>query len=147
VLASVPLIAPGTARGEWWPLNIMFTLLVATALIGLLDHGTLPSSLGAIAVFLVGGALVEYFWFAVGLVLACWAFCRCPTLLRLAFMAAAILALWPVNRNPWALCALPLILAAPHVELRVPRHALAFYAYYPVHLGILGLLAHYVRLT
>ena len=42
-----------------------------------------------------------------------------------------------VNFNLWALAAVPLILLATRVELRVPRLRWLFYALYPIHLTVL----------
>jgi len=136
-LACIPFIALGKVHGGWWPLNIMFTLLVATIVIGLIEHGGRLCTTAAVVVFLVGGGLVEYWWFAVGLAIVCWRYCRRPSLSRAMALAGCIGALWLVNRNPWAFAALPLILMAPHVGLPVKRFPRLFYAYYPVHLAVL----------
>jgi hypothetical protein len=87
--ASVPVMALREAHG-WWPLNIMFTLLVAACVIGLLGRGGRLGSASAVVVFLVGGALVDYFWFAPALVLVCWRYCRYPTRGRLVVLIAAM---------------------------------------------------------
>jgi hypothetical protein len=49
----------------------------------------------------------------------------------------ATAALFIINRNFWALAAIPLILAATQVRLTVPRTRFAFYVYYPAHLAAL----------
>lgn len=139
--ACVPFIALGKVYGGWWPLNIMFTLLVATLVIWLMQRGGSLSTTAALAVFIVGGALVEYWWFAPALAIASWRYCKQPNTIRLAATVACLVALWFLNRNPWALAALPLILAAPHLKLSLPRFSLFFYAYYPVHLGLLFVLS------
>ena len=61
----------------------------------------------------------------------------------LAAAAVAVLAcaaLWFVNRNLWALAALPVLFLASRVDVRVPRLRWAFYAYYPLHLASLWLI-------
>lgn len=136
-LACLPFIALGKVHGGWWPLNIMFTLLVATVVIGLMERGGRLCSIGAIGVFVLGGAMVEYWWFAVGLAIVCWRYCKRPSAARLGCLVGCIAALWIINQNPWAFAALPLILAAPHIALSAPRFPLVFYAYYPAHLGVL----------
>lgn len=40
----------------------------------------------------------------------------------------------------WALAALPVVAAAAHVDVRLPRLRWAFYAYYPLHLIALWLI-------
>ncbi|RYF00853.1 MAG: hypothetical protein EOO77_33545, partial [Oxalobacteraceae bacterium] len=55
----------------------------------------------------------------------------------LAGWSLAIAALYVINRSLWALAALPLIFAAPHVKISVPRAGRLFYVYYPAHLAAL----------
>ena len=52
----------------------------------------------------------------------------------------ACAALWFINRNLWALAALPVLFLASRVDVRVPRLRWAFYAYYPLHLASLWLI-------
>lgn len=138
VLASVPYMALATTLlGGWWPLNIMFTLLASTVMIGALARGGPRQIYVAAAAFCIGGALAEYWWPALALALAAWGYCRRPTPWRFAAMAAAIAVLGPVDHSLWALAALPIIAAAPHVQLRVPRARRLFYAYYPLHLAVI----------
>lgn len=139
-LASLPYIALGHVYGHWWPLNILFTLLIATIVIGLLAHGGQRQSTAAVAVFVLGGSVVEYWWFALGLAIACWCYCQRPTVARLTVLGGAMALLWFVNGNFWALAALPLILVAPYVKLSLPRLSCFFYIYYPGHLVILVML-------
>lgn len=51
--------------------------------------------------------------------------------------ALALAALFVVNKNLWALAAVPLMLAAPLVDLNMPRLRHVFYAFYPAHLAAL----------
>lgn len=142
-LACVPFIALGKVYAGWWPLNIMFTLLLATIVIGLLGQGGGLRRMAAVIVGIVGGGLVEYWWFAIGLAIACWGYCRRPTRVRFGAMVGCIAALWLVNQNPWAFGALPLILAAPHLALSMRRSRLIFYVYYPAHLCVLFVVSLY----
>ena len=144
-VASVPYIAQGTVLGGWWPLNIMFTLLAATAMYWLIEHGGRVQTTLAIAVFSLSGALVEYWWPALTLALACWFYCRHPSLNRLAVLVVATALLWLVNRNLWALAALPIMLAAPRITLPTPRIPYVFYVYYPAHLVVLWALAKFIH--
>ena len=139
-LACVPVIALGHVYGGWWPLNIMCTLLVATMVIGLIEQGSPQRSTAAVAIFVLGGAVVEYWWFALSLAIACWRYCQHPNVPRLTALTSCLTSLWLLNQNPWALTALPLILAAPYVNLSVPRCPRLFYIYYPAHLVVLFLM-------
>ncbi|UVW30737.1 TraX family protein [Massilia sp. H6] len=145
LLACLPFIALGKVHGGWWPLNIMFTLLVATVVIGLMAKGGRLCTTLAIGVFIVGGGLVEYWWFAVGLAVICWRYCARPATSNLVALVACFGALWLVNQNPWAFAALPLIVAAPRIELSMPRLSQIFYLYYPAHLGVLFVVSKFMH--
>ena len=54
----------------------------------------------AVVVFLIGGAFVEFWWFALGLALACWAFCNRPGLGSFVLVIIATAALYAVNAAP-----------------------------------------------
>ena len=66
-VASVPFVALGGLAAGWWPLNVLFTLLVVTACAYLVEKGGTLHLVGAGLVFLVGGGLVEYWWPAIAL--------------------------------------------------------------------------------
>ena len=141
-IATVPFIALGGLGWGWWPFNIMATLLVATLCAWLIEVGG-PARLAlAGVVFIVGGALVEFWWPGLAACLLAWAYSRRPSWMTLALWVGALASLYVINRNLWALAALPLIFAAAgHVNLSVPRGRLGFYVYYPAHLAVLWGLA------
>ena len=114
-VASVPFIALGGLFAGWWPLNVLFTLLV-------------------------GGSSVEYWWPAAILGLAVWSYCKRPTWSAAVIALLALASLWFINRNLWALAAVPLLLVASRLDLPMPRLRWAFYAYYPLHLAALWLI-------
>jgi hypothetical protein len=60
------------------------------------------------------------------------------TALCVAVLACVTLAV--INRNYWAVAALPIIVLAMFGDLRCPRWKWAFYAYYPAHLAGLCLI-------
>jgi TraX protein len=122
------------------PLNIMFALLTLTATLNLLDRRTAGSYAAAVAVFVVGGANVEYWWPALAFGLAVWWYCKRPAAMPLAVALTALAALWYINSNLWAFLVLPVVLTASLVDLRMPRLRWVFYAYYPVHLFALCLI-------
>jgi len=122
----------------WWPLNILFTLLAAPSIVLLWERGGLPRRILALAVFLVGGAIVEFWWPALLCCLGAWAFIRRPSTLRLALWAGATACLALINGTFAALVALPLIWGATQVDIPTSRYRWAFYAFYPAHLTALA---------
>ncbi|MES2538249.1 MAG: TraX family protein [Pseudomonadota bacterium] len=138
--ATPPFIALGGLAAGWWPLNIMFMLLAATAMLYLIELGGKRHLAGAAAVFLIGGSSVEFWWPALVICLAVWCYCKRPGLPALLLLIAATAALEFINGNLWALAALPVIAASSLVDLRVPRLRWVFYVFYPLHLCMLWLI-------
>ena len=137
VVATVPFIALGGLGWGWWPLNIMATLLVATAVCGALATGR-PLHVGlAAGVFVVGGSSVEFWWPGIALCVAAWSYARAPSWPALVMGLVSLAALRVVNGNDWALLAIPLIVAAAFWTRPVPRIRYVFYALYPAHLAAL----------
>jgi hypothetical protein len=125
------------ATNAWWPLNILFTLMLVVLLTYLIDRGGVKNCVLAIALLIVGGALVEYLWMGVLCCLGAWLFCREASPSRLLLWCLGTLSLTVVNRNAWALVAIPIVLVAGRMSFRLPRLTWAFYAFYPTHLLIL----------
>jgi len=123
----------------WWPLNILFMLLLSTGIIWLIERGGRMHTALAVLSFVLAGAVVEFWWFGVLSCLGAWAYCRRPTAGRLALWTMSLASLWLVNRNFAALAALPLLMAATLVDLPLTRHRWLFYAFYPAHLAGLWL--------
>jgi hypothetical protein len=123
----------------WWPLNILFMLLLATGIVWLIERGGAARIGLAVLAFVVAGAVVEFWWFGVLSCLGAWAFRRRPTAARLALWAAAIASLWIVNRNFAALACLPLVWGASQVDIPLRRHRWVFYGFYPAHLAVIWL--------
>jgi hypothetical protein len=128
--------------GGAWPLNVMVLFLAALCAAWWLRPGR--TRLEAIAgwVIAVGaGALAEFFWFGLAVVLSARAFAREPSAFTLSLLVAAIASLQIVNGNAWALASLPIVLAAglpAATELRLPTTREFFYAYYPAHLAVIA---------
>lgn len=118
-------------------LNILFSLLLSTYLIGLIEQKPSIRTLLWLLIFLIGGLAVEYAWFAPSYCLAAWWFCKSPNTARGLLWLAATLLLWFTNLNYWACAALPVILLAAHFKLHISRVRYVFYAYYPFHLALL----------
>jgi len=134
LLATPPFMA---LVGRWWPLNILFLLLAGAATIYGLDRGGWAGIAIAALALGVGGLLAEYFYPGVAMVVAAWAFCREPNGRHFALWVLFTASLVLLNGNLWALTAVPVLLLAPHVDLRVPRLRWMFYALYPLHLAVL----------
>lgn len=142
-VATVPFTALGGLGWGWWPVNIMGMLLVSTACIYLLHRGGAWRLALAFVVFIIGGALVEFWWPAIAMCVAAWAYCKRPGVLTLILWIAATASLRVVNHNYWAVGALPLIFAASYLHVHLPRFKHFFYTYYPLHLGIIWALVHF----
>ncbi len=138
--ASVPYIALGGLGGGWWPLNVMFTLLLITATLYLVERGDIGNLIAAGLLLLVGGSVVEYWWPAIVLGIAVWSYCKRPTWIAAVVTLLALTTLWFINCNLWALAVLPLLLVASRLDLPMPRLRWVFYIYYPVHLVALWLI-------
>lgn len=137
LIATPFVIGLGKLSWGWWPLNIMFMLLLATTLIYLIEVGGASRLIVAGALFFIAGFFVEFWWFALGICLSAWWYCKSPNKLALILFVASIASLYLVNKNSWALAALPLIFLAPLVDLKIPRIRYLFYVYYPAHLAVL----------
>ncbi|MET0657152.1 MAG: TraX family protein [Steroidobacteraceae bacterium] len=120
----------------WWPLNILFMLLLSTAITLLIEHGGRMHTALAVLSFVLAGAVVEFWWFGVVTCLGAWAYCRKPTAGRLVLWTLSLASLWLINRNFAALAVLPILLVATHVDLPLARHRWLFYAFYPAHLAV-----------
>ena len=95
----------------------------------------------AVALLIVGGALVQFWWPGLAVCLLAWAYGHPPHQVTPALWTCALASLYGIGRNPWALAALPLIFAVGNVRLRVPRGRLGYSLYYPAHLAVLWGLA------
>lgn len=143
-LLALPFHAQlATHFGGWWPLNIMATFAAVVAIVDRLERGDWPM---AIAIFLGAGAVVEYWWPGLAFCLACWWLYRTsatgPDVAgRLVAVVGACAALVLANGSHTALVALPVIVLASGLHVRVPRLQWAFYAYYPAHLALFWLLS------
>jgi hypothetical protein len=140
-LAQVPFVA----MVGWWPLNILFTLLLAVLVVWLLEAGGAPKAVTAAALCLIGGAFVEFWWFGVLTCITAWAWCRRPSANRTVAWLAAIASLGVVNGNLWSLAVVPVIAVASYFEVPARRLRHLFYAFYPGHLVVLCVLREVIQ--
>ncbi len=140
-LASIPFIALGGLGFGWWPLNCMFTLAVAVCIMYVIESRRPFWNIKATSVFLLGGALVEFWWPGVALCVGAWWYCKHPTGGALFLWLAGTACLTLINGNWWA-CASFVVLVgmASVVRIEIPRASRFFYVYYPAHLAALLLL-------
>ena len=136
-IATPFFIALGGLLWVWWPLNILFTLAVATGCMWLSEKGTWAGSAGAAILFLVGGSSVEFWWPALAFILAAWSYAKRPNATALVIWILATASLYVINRNHWALAVLPLIYFSPKIQVWAPRLRNVFYVYYPAHLAVI----------
>jgi hypothetical protein len=143
-IATAPFVALGKVQfaGGWLPLNVLATLLVATSVMYLVEVGGIHRLALAVAVFVLAGALVEFWWFGVALAVAAHAYLRKPSFAKLSLVLAAATALALINQNFWALGGVAIVAASSFMRVEVPRVRWFFYAYYPAHLGALWLVQH-----
>lgn len=135
LLASGPFMAINKLSAGWWPLNMMFTLLVAVVSAWLFDMRRPAATVAACLVLVWGGALGEYWWPAIGLCLCVWAYQRAPSRALVAGFLLCLGLLWFVNGNFWALAAVPTLAALRWWPVLLPRAQWFFYAIYPLHLA------------
>lgn len=136
LLATAPFMAINHLPLGWWPLNMMFTLLVAVVSAWLFDMRNLSTTIGACLVLAWGGSFVEYWWPAIGLCLCVWAYQREPSRALIAVFLACLVLLWFVNGNFWALAAVPVLAMLRWWPVVLPRAQWVFYGFYPLHLAV-----------
>lgn len=145
VISTPIFIALGHLSNGWYPLNILFALLVLTAVVWLIDLASIKghaAGFAAAVLFCLGGALVEYWWPAVGLGVSIWWYYRRGSWLGLLAALGCLASLAVINSNSWALLALPVVFAASFLRINTPRLRWFFYVFYPGHLLFLLALLH-----
>ena len=141
LLATPAFIALNKLPAGWWPLNMLFTFGVAVATVWALRGRAWWNYAAVPLIFLCGGALVEFWWPAVALVLCVYWFQRSPNWFAASCIFLSLLSLWVINGNHWALMSIPLIVTLSIWRLALPRAKWFFYAFYPSHLYALWAIA------
>lgn len=134
--------------GRTLPLNIMFTLALATALIyNLRIAADKESRIARYTLYLftnvllaISASFVEFSYYGVALIIAAWLFFRYSSSISLVMTLVLIFSLFAVNENHWALLAVPIFTLGYVIEAEIPRiNKYAFYAYYPIHLAVIAI--------
>jgi TraX protein len=143
IIATPAFIGLGGLLAGWWPLNILFTLLVMTAILYLLELKTCAGNIMAGLVFFVGGSSVEFWWPAIIFGLAVWQYAKEPRTSRIIMALLALASMRIINGNHWAFAFAPLAVLACLVAIPIPRLQWVFYGYYPLHLTVIWLFKQY----
>lgn len=117
-----------------WPLNVLFTLSLAAAVI----------RLRAWWLVVPLGLLVDYLWPGMVLVIATWAYTRRPGPAPVWLAGGALLGISALVGNLYAFAAVPLLAIATRLDFAVTRSRWVFLAVYVGHLTVL-LLIHQVK--
>lgn len=143
-LATLPFVLPQPLRPNALPLNIMFTFILAIAVITLITSEQRVRRIAGVALFVCGGGLVEYPWVGVAIVVsmfwflrtgAAWALMLWLILHALALpLQALIFYHAPLQYGMWAIAAILVVPLLARTPISVPRMRWIFYAYYPGHL-------------
>lgn len=133
--------------GRVLPLNIMYTLALGTALIySLRVAADKESRLARYVIYffthLAFAALAwlgEFSFYGVALIVTAWLLFRYSSAFALLLTLTLIFLLQAVNGTYWAIAAIPIFIFGYFVEVKIPRiNKYAFYAYYPLHLGLIA---------
>lgn len=141
-IVSMPFSVLAFARYDLLPLNILFSFAAATGLVWCIRRNDILASIIGSAVFLAAGALCEFSWPGLMLVVAAWAFRAHPGAVAGTVALLCLASLWFVNDNFYALLAVPVIVLVVLAKPRVPRVRWLFYVFYPAHLAVLAALRH-----
>lgn len=134
-ISSIPYIALNHSIHGWWPLNILFALLLGTGLVALLESNIRHRKALAFLLFIVGGSIVEYWWAGLATFFFFWRYIKKPNFIDFSGLIFSLFLLGNINGNQWALASLVVIISALNIRLNIPRIKHILYIYYPFHLA------------
>lgn len=129
VIATPFFIYLGGVKYNWWPLNILFTLFTSVLVVYLLDG---KRYIHSIIVFIFLGALVEFWWPAIALVVSAFLYFRKGDTSYLILIVLSAIGLCYINGNFYALLAFPIFYYFQYLNIVVTRTKWLFYCIYPL---------------
>jgi hypothetical protein len=141
VISSIPYVVLNklTLIQGWWPLNILFLLLIGTGLVALLESTFIYRNSLAFLLFIFGGAIVEFWWAGLAVFFFSWRYIKSPNLVDFSGLLIALFLLGNINGNQWALASVPVVFVMSNIEVNIPRIKHILYFYYPLHLALIWL--------
>lgn len=143
-ISTVPytLLGSSLLAGGWWPLCVMWTLLLISFIALVAADGTARMRWLCLPAAGIGAGFVEFWWpgVALGVGLWLWFTGRCSQAVSICIVAASFTALCAINGNAWALVSIPIAAIASAIR-DLPRVPMLFYVFYPAHLAAMGLLS------
>lgn len=132
LVATPFFISLGGVKYGWWPLNILFTFAISTLLMYWLasDFNKTMKTVLFFVTFSVGGAIVEFWWPALILIISSWAFFRYRNMIFYFGIALGLFGLCHINGNYFALLSIPFLISIASIDIRVPRMKRVFYHIY-----------------
>lgn len=145
ILATPIYIILSGGLQHWWPLNILFTLSLATTIVYLLSLPTynrwaVTARMTALLLFAVVGSLVDYLWLGPALVIVVWRLFSGISAVESTILHVLLSGLFGLlcvmNDSLATLLALPIIYLTIVTcqGIRLPRMKWFFYWFYPGHL-------------
>lgn len=136
----------------FFPMNIMFTLLIMAFVIKFITERSIPqiaSVLVILYVLLTYSEITEFSWAAIGLGVSVWSFAISRGVAtKSAYLIVAVFFLYQFsyfNGNYWSLLAVPIIAVSHYLNITLPRIKYLFYVAYPLHLFLIVVARTYLE--